>query len=94
MVKIENSFENIKSHLGKTHDKSVNDRGINRDVFFQLLKEHGEEMKDEEIADILGKLRGDSNINSLPETLSFQYLIEELLKFEVVEKKEEENKEI
>lgn len=91
MVKVENSFENIKTYLSKTNEKTVSEKGINRDVFLQLLKEQGEEMKDEELNEILRILKGDSNQKALPETLTFQYLFEDLLKFEVVDKKEEDH---
>jgi len=63
--------------------------GIPRDVFINLLKEHGEVMSDEEISECLGVLRGDSNIKNLPDVISFNYLFNEILRFEEV--REDEN---
>lgn len=90
MAKLENSFENVRNYLLDKNEKN-SEKVINRESFFQLLRENGEEMKEDEIQEILKVLRGDGNYKNLPENLSFQYLFEELLKFEFIEK-EEENK--
>jgi hypothetical protein len=103
---MENTFNSLKNkyiELVQTKEKEshVNSNnsnlnllktldGIPRDVFINLLKEHGEVMSDEEISECLGVLRGDSNIKNLPDVVSFQYLFNEVLRFEEV-KEEEEN---
>jgi len=84
MVKIENSFERIKNYL-QNEPNSVNEKGVKSEAFANLLKNYGEVMKDEEIEDIIKILKGD---RSLPESISFQYLFEDLLKFEAVDSKD------
>ena len=87
MVKIENSFNRIKKYLENELDNNLkNEKAIDTEIFFNLLKNHGEVMKDEEIQDILKVLKGDVNV---PESLTFQYLFEDILKFEAVDSKEE-----
>ncbi len=87
MVKIENSFNRIKKYLQNELDnKSKNEKAMETEVFFNLLKNHGEVMKDEEIQEILKVLKGDVN---LPDSLTFPYLFEDILKFEAVDSKDE-----
>ena len=95
---MENSHDTIKNFIVGTKHKDLekyndtkftNDKGVGRDVFFKLLSEQGEAISETEMQDILRVLRGDSNMKSLPENLSFQYLFEELLKFEVSDNKKE-----
>lgn len=85
MVKIENSYERIKNYL-KNDLNSANDKGVKTEALLNLLKNYGEVMKDDEIQEILKILKGDKN---LPDTLSFQYLFEDILKFEAVDSKDE-----
>lgn len=84
MVKLESAFENISKY------KNSDNGEMNRDVFINLLKEYGEKIDEKEIQDCLQVLRGDSNIKNLPENINFQYLFEELLRFEATEKDEKE----
>jgi len=87
MVKIENSFNRIKKYLENELDNNLkNEKEIDTEMFFNLLKNHGEVMKDEEIQEILKVLKGDVLV---PESLTFQYLFEDILKFEAVDSKEE-----
>lgn len=90
MEKIDKSFENIKNYVSNTNEKLINKKGINRDIFFQLLKENGDKIDDDELDSIISTLKGNTN-EKLPEFLTFEYLFEELLKFEVSEKIEDEN---
>ena len=85
MVKIENSFERIKNYL-QNESNSANEKGLKAEAFLNLLKNYGEVMKDEEIQEILKILKGEK---SLPDTLSFQYLFEDILKFEPVDSHDE-----
>ena len=85
MVKIENSYERIKNYL-QNESNFANEKGVKSDAFSNLLKSHGEVMKEEEIHEILKILKGDKN---LPETLSFHYLFEDVLKFEAVDSKDD-----
>jgi len=64
--------------------------GIPRDVFINLLKEHGDVMDDKELSECLHVLRDDANIKNLPDVISFNFLFNEILRFEEV-KEEEEN---
>jgi hypothetical protein len=78
--------------LEKYNDnKFTTDKVMGRDVFFKLLSEQGEAISESEMQEIFRVLRGDSNLKSLPESFSFQYLFEELLKFEVSDRKEEDS---
>jgi len=65
--------------------------GIPRDVFINLLKEHGDVMDDKEISECLQVLRDDPNVKNLPEVISFQYLFNEILRFEEVKEEEDMN---
>ena len=98
---MESNFNSLKekcgSHLSakeKDYIHSNNSNllkdGIPRDVFINLLKEHGDVMDDKEISECLQILRDDSNMKNLPEIVSFQYLFNEILRFEEVKDKEEE----
>jgi hypothetical protein len=103
---MENNFNSLKekcgSHLSAKEKDYLNSNnanilknldGIPRDVFINLLKEHGDVMDDKEISECLQILRDDSNVKNLPEIISFQYLFNEILRFEEVrDKEEEENK--
>lgn len=103
---MENNFNSLKekcsSHLNSKEKDYMNSNNINllknldgipRDVFINLLKEQGDVMDDKEIAECLQILRDDSNVKNLPEVISFQYLFNEILRFEEVkDKEEEENK--
>ena len=88
MVKIENSFESIKNYL-QNESSSAYEKGVKTEAFLNLLKNHGEVIKDEEIQEILKILKGDKN---LPETLTFRYLFEEILKFEAVDSKDDNSR--
>ena len=82
--KLEQSFNNIKEYL----QKEIKDgKKINRDAFFTLLKEYGEEMTDKEIADCLQALKGDNNVKNLEENLSFENVFNDILRFEEIDKK-------
>ena len=100
---MENNFNSLKEKCGSHKEKEKdymnannvnllkNLDGIPRDVFINMLKEHGDVMDDKEISECLQILRDDSNMKNLPETISFQYLFNEILRFEeVADKKEEE----
>jgi nitrate reductase NapAB chaperone NapD len=63
--------------------------GIPRDVFINLLKEHGDVMDDKELSECLQVLRDDSNIKNLPDVISFNFLFNEILRFEEVREEEE-----
>ena len=102
---MENNFNSLKekcgSHLHSKEKDYMNQNNINllknldgipRDVFINLFKEHGDAMDDKEISECLQILRDDSNMKNLPETISFQYLFNEILRFEEVRDTEEENK--
>lgn len=103
--KIQSSFDRLKSiyisHLS-SKEKELNTNsnnstinmlknldGIPRDVFISLLKDHGDGMEDKEISECLEVLRGDSNVKNLPEVITFQYLFNEVLRFEEVPENEE-----
>ena len=73
---------NISSSANINNLKNLD--GIPRDTFINLLKEHGDVMDDKEIAECLQILRDDSNVKNLPELLNFQYLFNEILRFEEV----------
>jgi hypothetical protein len=82
IVKIEQAFNRIRDKLVKDHPSTGKDSGVNRDLFFNLLKEYGEKMDDKEISECLEVLKGEQNVKNLPDYLSFGYLFNEILKFE------------
>jgi hypothetical protein len=99
MSKMENSLETIKNFVtGNKHkdlekyndNRLTSEKVMGRDMFFKLLTEQGEAISESELQDILRVLRGDTNYKSMPESFTFQYLFEELMKFELSEKKDEE----
>jgi hypothetical protein len=102
MTKMSSSFDTLRNFvlssnkhkdLEKYHDsKHTNDKCISRETFFRLLSEQGESIPESELMEILRVIRGDSNIKSTAESMSFQYLFEELLRFEVSEETEEKEK--
>jgi len=100
MSKMESAYDVIKNFVVEPKHKDLekyndpkfsNDKVIGRDMFLKLLQEQGETISETEMQDIFRVLRGDSNLKSLPENISFQYLFEELLKFEISDKKEDDS---
>ena len=99
MNKMAKSFDDIRSFINSSKEhkdleryndpRFTNDKSIGRDVFFKLLSEQGEPISESDMLEILRVIKGDSNIKSLPDNFSFQYLFEDLLKFEVSDNKEE-----
>ncbi len=97
---MESAYDVIKNFVAEPKHKDLekyndpkfsNDKIIGRDMFLKLLQEQGETISETEMQDIFRVLRGDSNLKSLPENISFQYLFEELLKFEISDKKEDDS---
>ena len=94
--KFRKSFENIRNHLDSK--KGIVKRGkilIDRinffvDKFFDLLREHGENMDETELSECLEALIGDKNTKNLSEDLDAQYLYSEVLQFQEIDKDEEE----
>jgi hypothetical protein len=102
MNKMSSSFDTLRNFvlssnkhkdLEKYHDsKHTNDKCISRETFFRLLSEQGEAIPENEMMEILRVIRGDPNIKSISDSMSFQYLFEELLRFEVSEEQDQKDK--
>ena len=102
---MDNTYNSLKkkyiNHLSSKEKESNNNSnnsnlnilknldGIPRDVLINLLKEHGDVMDDKEISECLQVLREDPNVKNLPDVISFNYLFNEILRFEEVREEEE-----